>query len=96
MAAIITNKFRIHNAEQFYESFSEAAPSTYYLFVGRPQPFSTATGGGTDTSVPTPVDNIDDEYMYWRDALAAKKVASTDVSYVVPRINWTAGDTYAK
>ena len=65
MAAIITNKFRIHNAEQFYESFSEAAPSTYYLFVGRPQPFSTATGGGTDTSVPTPVDNIDDEYMYW-------------------------------
>jgi len=96
MAAIITNKFRIHNAEQFYESFSEAAASTYYLFVGRPQAFSTTTGGGTDISVPTPVDNIDDEYMYWRDALAAKKVASTDVSYVVPRINWTVGDTYAK
>ena len=96
MAAIITNKFRIHNAEQFYESFGEAAPSTYYLFVGRPQAFSTATGGGTDISVPTPVDNIEDEYMYWRDALAAKKVASTDISYVVPRITWTAGDTYAK
>ena len=96
MAAIITNKFRIHNAEQFYESFGESAASTYYLFVGRPQAFSTATGGGTDISVPTPVDNIDDEYMYWRDALAAKKVASTDISYVVPRINWTAGDTYAK
>ena len=27
MAAIITNKFRIHNAEQFTESFSEAVPS---------------------------------------------------------------------
>ena len=60
MAAIITNKFRIHNAEQFYESFGESAASTYYLFVGRPQAFSTATGGGTDISVPTPVDNIED------------------------------------
>jgi len=29
MAAIITEKFRQHNAEQFFESFSEAAASTY-------------------------------------------------------------------
>ena len=29
MAAIITEKFRQHNAEQFYESFSEASKSTY-------------------------------------------------------------------
>ena len=35
MAAIITNKFRINNANQFYESFSEASPETYYLFIGR-------------------------------------------------------------
>ena len=35
MAAIITNKFRINNAEQFVESFSETAAETYYLFIGR-------------------------------------------------------------
>ena len=35
MAAIITNKFRINNALQFYESFSEATATTYYLFIGR-------------------------------------------------------------
>ena len=35
MAAIITNKFRINNAEQFVESFSESAATTYYLFIGR-------------------------------------------------------------
>ena len=34
MTAIITEKFRLHNAEQFFESFSEAANSTYYLFIG--------------------------------------------------------------
>ena len=31
MAAIITNKFRIHNQEQFVESFSETSPNVYYL-----------------------------------------------------------------
>ena len=33
MAAIITNKFRINNAEQFVESFSETDATTYYLFI---------------------------------------------------------------
>ena len=34
MPAIITNKFRIHNSEQFKESFSEAAGNIYYLGIG--------------------------------------------------------------
>ena len=32
MAAIITEKFKQHNSNQFYESFSETANNTYYLF----------------------------------------------------------------
>ena len=35
MAAIITEKFRIHNARQFKEDFADATSSTY-LFIGRP------------------------------------------------------------
>ena len=35
MPAIITNKFRIHNSEQFKESFSEAAGNTFYQGSGR-------------------------------------------------------------
>ena len=31
MSAIITEKFRHHNASQFVESFTEASASTYYL-----------------------------------------------------------------
>ena len=42
MATIITNKFRINNAEQFVESFSESAATTYYLFIG-PRAHSWAT-----------------------------------------------------
>ena len=95
MAAIVTNKFRLNNAEQFYESFSEASTS-FYLFVGRPQPWTSTTpfGGGSDSAPPTPLDNVDDEFMYFRDMLAAKRIAAADIQYAIPRHNWTSGTTY--
>ena len=101
MAAIVTNKFRIHNAEQFSESFSEATPNVYYMGIGRPQAFGTLTRGdsrttneGTDASPLTPVDSVQDEFYYFDDLLAAKRVTSSDVSYVIPRRNWTTGTVY--
>ena len=95
MAAIVTNKFRLNNSEQFYESFAEASTS-FYLFVGRPQPWTSTTpfGGGTDIAPPTPLDNVDDEYMYFRDMLAAKRIAAADIQYAIPRHNWTTGTVY--
>ena len=101
MPAIITNKFRIHNQEQFVESFSETASNTYYLGIGRPQAFATATrpdlrteNEGSDTSPLTPVDSIQDEFYHFDDMLAAKKVTSSDVSICIPRRNWTTGTVY--
>jgi hypothetical protein len=101
MPAIITNKFRIHNSEQFYESFSEASPNVYYLGIGRPQAFATSTRGdtrtvneGTDTSPLTPADSVQDEFYVFDDLLAAKKIAGSDVSYVIPRRNWTTSTVY--
>ena len=94
MAAIVTNTFRHNNALQFYESFDEAVKTTYYLFVGRPQAWSSTTGGGTDAAPPTPLDNVDDPYMYYRDMLAAKILSSTDRQYAIPRHNWTTGVIY--
>jgi len=101
MAAIITNKFRINNAEQFVESFSEASPETYYLFIGRAHAWASdadAQGNtiaeGTDASPPTPNDDVSSEFYNWDDMLGAKIIASTDVSRVIPRRNWTTGTTY--
>ena len=101
MPAIITNKFRIHNQEQFVESFTESSPNVYYLGIGRPQAFATSTRGdsrtdneGTDAAPLTPVDSIGDEFYTFDDMLAAKKVTSTDVSIVIPRRNWTTGTVY--
>ena len=101
MPAIITNKFRIHNQEQFVESFSEASPNVYYMGIGRPQAWATSTRGdsrtqyeGTDTSPLTPVDSVSQEYHVFDDLLAAKRVTSSDVSIVIPRRNWTTGTVY--
>ncbi len=85
MAAIITSKFRFHNAEQFKESFSEAAASNYYMFIGRQHEFATGTTGGTDASPPTPADNRTSEALHWDDMLAAKKIDSTGVAHAIPR-----------
>ena len=96
MPAIITKDFRVHNAEQFKESFGETA-DTYYLAIGRPQAFADnqAFNDGTDASPPTPVDSVGSvEYYAYDDFLSAKKIASTDVSIAIPRRNWTTGTTY--
>ena len=85
MAAIITSKFRFHNAEQFKESFSEAAPTNYYLYIGRPSAFATGTTGGTDSAPPTPVDARKTEAYHWDDMLAAKKIDATGVTLAIPR-----------
>ena len=47
MAAIITEKFSLHNAAQFFESFSETAPNVYYMLFG--------TGGASISDWPTQV-----------------------------------------
>jgi len=85
MPAIITSKFRFHNAEQFKESFSETTATNYYLFIGRPSAFSSSTGGGTDSAPPTPVDNRTSEAFQWDEMLAAKKIDSTGVTHTIAR-----------
>ena len=94
MAAIITENFRRHNAEQFFESFSEASASTYYLFIGKSSPFTVDTSGGDDNSPPVPNDDVVTEFYKWDSMLAAKLISSSDVSYVVPRRDWANNTTY--
>tara|TARA_B100000965_G_scaffold239244_2_gene200599 strand:+ start:8604 stop:10103 length:1500 start_codon:yes stop_codon:yes gene_type:complete len=95
MSAIITEKFRQHNATQFFESFTEASKSTYYLFIGKATAYTTATTTGSDSSPPTPADAVGEtEYYAWDSMLAAKNIASSDITYALPRRNWTNGTTY--
>ena len=95
MSAIVTEKFRLHNATQFFESFTEASSSTYYLFIGKSSPFTSTTTTGSDSSPPTPADAVGEtEYYAWDSMLAAKKLESSDISRAIVRRNWSNGTTY--
>ena len=101
MPAIITTKFRVHNADQFLESFSEASSNTYYLGIGKPQPFNTETRPdgrtdnlGTDSIPITPGDNASEELYTYDDLMAVKKIDAGNASFVAPRRNWTSGENY--
>ena len=93
MAAIITEKFRIHNAKQFKEDFGESASSSY-IFIGRPYPWAD------DTSPPSPANAVGEEIDSYSDMLALKKVGSSDVSHGLTRYDYditgsTKYDEYA-
>ena len=94
MAAIITEKFRQHNADQFHESFSEASDTKYYLMIGKSTPFTSGTSGGSDDSPPTPADNESEEFYTWDSAIAAKRITSSNISYAIPRRDWANSTTY--
>lgn len=89
MAAIITQKFRVHNAKQFKEDFGEAASSTY-VFIGRSHPWTD------DTAPPTPNNGIGEEVDAWNDMIALKKVGTADVSHGIKRYDWTTGTKYSE
>ena len=94
MSAIITEKFRQHNANQFIESFTEASASTYYLFLGKATAFTSSTTGGSDSSPPTPADSVKDEAFAWDSMLGAKLITSSDIKNSLPRRNWSNGTIY--
>lgn len=106
MAAIITEKFRLHNAEQFFESFNETGDglsssldSTYYFFIGKNTSFIDADNYNVENSVsdsvpPVPQDDVASEMYIWDSMIAAKRITSSDVTYAIPRRNWTSNTLY--
>ena len=89
MASIVTTKFRVHNAEQFAEAFSETSNTIMYLFIGKNTAFPN------DNAPPTPVNSTANvEYTPWRDMYAAKRITTSDVTHAIPRYDWTSGTVY--
>jgi len=89
MPGTVTRRFRVHNAEQFHEAFSEAASTKMYLYIAR------VSAWPDDANPPTPTDSIQQtEYDNWKKMIAAKRVQSADVTFAVPRYNWTTGTVY--
>ena len=96
MPAIVTNKFRIHNSEQFSESFSESGANVYYMLLGRPQAFATSTRGDSRTdnegSDSANTSRRNETIFTFDDAIAAAN--QFRYFFVTSRRNWTTGTVY--
>ena len=82
MGGVVTEYFRLHNAEQLYESIGEASPSVYYLFIGKTAPHTDDSVG----SAPTPLNTVTDTtYDPWPSMIAMKRVNEADERFLTNR-----------
>lgn len=76
-------------AEQLIESVSEPAPNTkIYLTYGK------TTSWANDADPPTANSSVATIYEIWNNMIGGKRLLGGDFHHVIPRYNWTLGNTY--
>ena len=95
MSAIVTDQFRILNANNFVESV-ENPVNSYYIFLSLPNPTQVGFGRSTtwDSNTPTPIDNFNYQSHVYDTMLFGKKVTSSNIRRIVRRIDWAKGTRY--
>jgi len=88
MPNLVTRYMHQKAAELFYEDLRSASNS-YYLQIARITPWDD------DTSPPSLSASIDQEdFDFWINSIAAKKVQASDITFVAPRYNWANNTVY--
>ena len=97
MAAIVTDQFRILNANNFVETIENSANS-YYVVVGLVNPTTPIVGFGRseewNTKQPNPLDNFNYSNHVGDTMTFGKKVTTDNVRRLITRRNWTQGTKY--
>ena len=88
MPAIISEQFRILNAETFVQSFVGVGSTVnkYYAFMGLPNSIEPKAGGTATwaTDTPSPLDGFEEEYGIKESIIAMKKVTDKIVNLCMP------------
>jgi hypothetical protein len=80
----ISKKLRTQIAKNFKDSFTILEPKKVgYVYIGKTTP---------NTEILT--DTVENDKKVWDRMIAAKKIASGDVEFVLPKQNWTANSYY--
>ena len=99
MSAIVTDQFRILNANNFVASV-EDTNNSYYVFLGLSNPtgadglvgFGRSEQWNTNTPPPT------DSFSYRRHSgdtmMFGKKVSSANIRRLIKRVDWVSGNRY--
>ena len=101
MSAIVTDQFRILNANNFVESV-ENTNNSYYVFIGLPNPGGSGTligYGRTDITswnqqTPAPTDSFSYRSHSSDTMMYGKKVSSANIRRIIRRVDWAAGNKY--
>lgn len=84
MSKLFTTKFRTAVVGRIITT-----SPIFYMFLGKPRPFSD------DLNPPDPTDRVIETYTGAYDSMiAAKSIAATDMSPMIPRIDWQSGVGY--
>ena len=95
MSAIVTDQFRILNANNFVESV-ESDNNSYYVFIGLPNPTTVGYGrsSGWQASTLDPVDNFSYRAHVGDTMMFGKKISSANIRRIVRKVDWVAGNRY--
>ena len=99
MSAIVTDQFRILNANNFVESV-ENTNNSYYVFVGLSNPTGSDTvvgygrSGNWNSNTPAPIDSFSYRAHSGDTMMFGKKVSSANIRRIIRRVDWISGNRY--
>ena len=94
MAAIITTKFRVLNAENFARDIADDTNSIY-IGIGKTDHWSNQVSSTIDSAPFIPNDHQDDASEASQNCFAMMRLKAGDVTTVIPRFNWVTSNVYA-
>ena len=98
MSAVVTDQFRIFNANNFVDSVLDTNNS-YYVFLGLSNPATPNPGFGRtstwDSAAPLlPTDNLSYEAQYRSTSLFGQKINANNIRRVIRKVQWTSNTSY--
>lgn len=94
MTSLLTINHYINQANTFIADIRDKS-GAYYVFVGRPNPWTNANGDIDDTQVQIVNNSITQiELDSFNDLLYGKLIGASDVAHVARRVNWIANTVY--
>ena len=102
MPVIVTDQFRILNANNFVESV-ENTNNSYYVFIGLSNPVGSPSGlvgygrtsdWNSSNKTPAPVDSFSYRSHSGDTMMFGKKISSANIRRIIRRVDWTSGSRY--
>lgn len=93
--AVLTIHHYLGMVDSFIKNVADSRES-YYLFVGKPDPWLDGSGMPDDTAVIAANDSVSQhESSIYDDIVFGKIITNNDIIQLIPRYNWTNNTLYA-